>query len=328
MADPLQLQHEKITCTGSQALCALSNYVISLSLGGLTGVKAAIPMLLVAIGSKLSDRFPLHLEDTWLDSWICIVVLGLLLILELVSDCIPALASCQDCAMLVAKPVLSFTMALAPSYGSQYGISSATGWLAAFSAGGLALVVAVIKAAWTLACDSCSGGCCSQIRSAVEHALTSILTLFVFFVGVIAAGMVVAGFAALIGYYVAARRREGKPMVPQEVATKSPDCCGENADSGTDSGSAEDDDELNAGWLEPGSLGSGKAVGDRLRRGMDGSYEAGRRFGPLEASLAAASVLTVGWRRRIRKLPLSIFRRRNKGACACSYVRALVWVRT
>ena len=108
-----------------------------------------------------------------------------------------------------------------------------------------------------------------------------ILTLFVFFVGVIAAGMVVAGFAALIGYYVAAspawfrlssqilhtlghfrgahlhsqlfsdltkaRRREGKPMVPQEVATKSPDCCGENADSGTDSGSAEDDDELNAG---------------------------------------------------------------------------------
>ncbi|OLP95787.1 hypothetical protein AK812_SmicGene22046 [Symbiodinium microadriaticum] len=185
--------------------------------------------------------------------------------------------------MLVAKPVLSFTMALAPSYGSQYGISSATGWLAAFSAGGLALVVAVIKAAWTLACDSCSGGCCSQIRSAVEHALTSILTLFVFFVGVIAAGMVVAGFAALIGYYVAARRREGKPMVPQEVATKSPDCCGENADSGTDSGSAEDDDELNAGWLEPGSLGSG--------------YEAGRRFGPLEASLAAASVLTVGWRR-------------------------------
>ncbi|CAE7663078.1 PSD3 [Symbiodinium sp. CCMP2456] len=331
MAEPLpQLQHEKITCSGSQALCALSNYVISLSLGGLTGVKAAIPMLLVAIGSKLSDRFPLHLEDTWLDSWICIVVLGLLLILELVSDCIPALASCQDCAMLVAKPVLSFTMALAPSYGSQYGISSATGWLAAFSAGGLALVVAVIKAAWTLACDSCSGGCCSQVRSAVEHALTSILTLFVFFVGVIAAGVVVAGFAALIGYYVTARRREGKPMLPHEVATKSPDCCGDNADSGTDSESAEDDDELNAGWLESGSLGSGKAVGDRLLRGMDGSYEAGRGFGPLEASLAAASVLTVGWRSRIRKLPLSILRRRNSGACSCACARAsaLVWVRT
>ena len=47
------------------------------------------------------------------------MVLGLLLILELVSDCIPALASCQDCAMLVAKPVLSFTMALAPSYGTR-----------------------------------------------------------------------------------------------------------------------------------------------------------------------------------------------------------------
>ncbi|OLP95786.1 hypothetical protein AK812_SmicGene22045 [Symbiodinium microadriaticum] len=56
MADPLQLQHEKITCTGSQALCALSNYVISLSLGGLTGVKAAIPMLLVAIGDLPAER--------------------------------------------------------------------------------------------------------------------------------------------------------------------------------------------------------------------------------------------------------------------------------
>ena len=31
-----------------------------------------------------------------------------------------------------------------------------------------------------------------------------ILTLFVFFVGVIAAGVVVAGFATLIGYYVTA----------------------------------------------------------------------------------------------------------------------------
>ncbi|CAE7245036.1 unnamed protein product [Symbiodinium natans] len=120
MADPLQtLQHEKVICSGSQALCALSNYVISLSLGGLTGVKAAIPMLLVAIGSKLTDRFPLHLEDTWLDSWWCIGVLSLLLVLELVSDCIPALASCQDCFMLLAKPMLGFAMALTPSYGTE-----------------------------------------------------------------------------------------------------------------------------------------------------------------------------------------------------------------
>ncbi len=154
---------------------------------------------MVAVGSRISDRCPLHLEDTWLDScwaepklfrlfhlftkiipqervfismsialsigWVSIILLSVLLLLEVLADCIPAIASLQDGVMLLCKPALSAALALSPSYGHIYGISSGAGWLAAISAGLLAALVALMKAAWTLACDSGAAGLCSQVRT-------------------------------------------------------------------------------------------------------------------------------------------------------------------
>ena len=165
-------QEPHVICTGSSALCAVSNYLITTCLGGLTGIKGTIPILLVAIGSRLTDRCPLHLEDTWLDNWISISVLLLFAIFEILTDCVPALASVQDSLLLLAKPLLSVALALSPSYGHTDGVSSPTGWAAAASAGLLALLVALMKAAWTLACDAGSAGCCSAARSAIESILT------------------------------------------------------------------------------------------------------------------------------------------------------------
>ncbi|CAK9036872.1 unnamed protein product [Durusdinium trenchii] len=145
-AEESVLLHPKVICTGSEALCALSNYLITTSLGGLSGIKGTIPILMVAIGSRISDRCPLHLEDTWLESWVSIGMLSALLLLEILADCIPALASCSDSLMLLIKPLLSVALALSPSYGNLYGISSFVGWLAAFSSALLAILVAFMKA--------------------------------------------------------------------------------------------------------------------------------------------------------------------------------------
>ena len=59
-------------------------------------------------------------------------------------------------------------------------------------------------------------------------------------------------------------------------------------------------------------------------------YEAGRRCGPLEASLAAASALKVGLRRRIDRHSLSVLLTRNRGHLACAYahVGAQVEIKT
>eukprot|EP00913_Durusdinium_trenchii_P018460 g17342.t2 len=86
-AEESVLLHPKVICTGSEALCALSNYLITTSLGGLSGIKGTIPILMVAIGSRISDRCPLHLEDTWLESWVSIGMLSALLLLEILADC-------------------------------------------------------------------------------------------------------------------------------------------------------------------------------------------------------------------------------------------------
>lgn len=44
-------------------------------------------------------------------------MLSALLLLEILADCIPALASCSDSLMLLIKPLLSVALALSPSYG-------------------------------------------------------------------------------------------------------------------------------------------------------------------------------------------------------------------
>ena len=83
--------------------------------------------------------------------------------------------------MLLCKPALSAALALSPSYGHIYGISSGAGWLAAISAGLLAVLVALMKAAWTLACDSGAAGLCSQVRTlGLEGTAGNLSTLPIF----------------------------------------------------------------------------------------------------------------------------------------------------
>ncbi|CAK9036873.1 unnamed protein product [Durusdinium trenchii] len=202
-AEESVLLHPKVICTGSEALCALSNYLITTSLGGLSGIKGTIPILMVAIGSRISDRCPLHLEDTWLESWVSIGMLSALLLLEILADCIPALASCSDSLMLLIKPLLSVALALSPSYGNLYGISSFVGWLAAFSSALLAILVAFMKAAWTLACDAGSAGLCSQVRSATESLVTGLLAFVVFLVGLVAAAVVLVVVILAVSQFLA-----------------------------------------------------------------------------------------------------------------------------
>eukprot|EP00435_Cladocopium_sp_Y103_P055724 s1551_g18.t1 len=198
-------QNGKVICSGSEVVCAFSNYLITTSLGGLTGVKGSIPILMVAVGSRISDRCPLHLEDTWLDSWLSIGLLSSLLLFEVLADCLPAVASILDVVMLLGKPALGVALALSPSYGQIYGVSSAAGWLAAASAALLAVLVALMKATWTLACDGSAAGLCSVLRSGVESCVTSLLSFLVFMLGLLAASILLVLILVALGRFLSKR---------------------------------------------------------------------------------------------------------------------------
>jgi hypothetical protein len=63
---------------------------------------------------------------------------------------------------------------MVPSIKKNLNCNGPTGWLAAASAALLAILVALMKAAWTLACDGSAAGLCSVLRSGLESCVTSL----------------------------------------------------------------------------------------------------------------------------------------------------------
>eukprot|EP00747_Dinoflagellata_sp_TGD_P098017 gnl/TRDRNA2_/TRDRNA2_167320_c1_seq2.p1 gnl/TRDRNA2_/TRDRNA2_167320_c1~~gnl/TRDRNA2_/TRDRNA2_167320_c1_seq2.p1 ORF type:complete len:257 (+),score=38.23 gnl/TRDRNA2_/TRDRNA2_167320_c1_seq2:92-862(+) len=149
----------------------LINYCLTTSLAGLTGVRAFIPFFMVAILQKLYEECPLHFTQSmdWLESWPGICLLGILMVGEIVGDCIPCVDEALDCAFAIFKPVVGMTLA-----GSIfYGITEPTGeetvsFGAVITALGITTIVAQAKALQTLAVDAASGGVGAPLRSLVE----------------------------------------------------------------------------------------------------------------------------------------------------------------
>lgn len=165
-------------------LTTLSNYVITEALSGLTGVRAFIPIFMVALGSKIwQDEFPLVLDESfwWLSYWPTIFLLGCLLILEVVGDCIPLVDEAMDVVMLVVKPILAIILALAPHYGNQFFHKI----LAAGASCGMSLMVAVAKSVETAVVDVSTAGVGAPVRSAIEDAsVVGLVGLtLIFFIG-------------------------------------------------------------------------------------------------------------------------------------------------
>lgn len=202
----------------SETTCALANMAIALAFSGLTGIKAFIPIFFVAVGSKfMPEDFPLHLEDgSWLDSWPAIISLGVLLVVEVVGDCIPGLDEIMDAVMMALKPIMAIIIAVAPFYGTD-GSSQALLFqgIAVVNAGLLSSIMALIKAVETIATDVGSAGACAPVRSSLETLGTTVLTLLIITVGVALAIFCLVAMISLIIGWIIYRKMKGKPLLPR-----------------------------------------------------------------------------------------------------------------
>lgn len=209
----------ELTCGNmNETLCAMANMGIAVALSGLTGIKAFIPIFLVAVGSKfMGEDFPLALADgSWLDSWPAIISLGVLLIGEMVSDCIPIVDEVLDAAMLFIKPVMAIIVAFTPYYGEEgSGMSIVLTTIAVVNAGVLSELMAAFKAVETIAVDAGSMGTCAPVRSLIEDIVTIALTLIVITVGVAAAIIILVIMITLIICWVVRRKMNGKSLCPR-----------------------------------------------------------------------------------------------------------------
>eukprot|EP00929_Paragymnodinium_shiwhaense_P073822 TRINITY_DN37715_c0_g2_i1.p1 TRINITY_DN37715_c0_g2~~TRINITY_DN37715_c0_g2_i1.p1 ORF type:complete len:264 (-),score=23.59 TRINITY_DN37715_c0_g2_i1:228-1019(-) len=227
-----------------ESICILGNLAIGMCLSGLTGVRATIPLFLVALGSKLDPDFPLALEDgSWISTWPAIIALGVLVVVEVVCDCIPALDAMEDAVMSVVKPIFGIAVALIPFYGETSGVQIATKTFAAINAGVLSEVVALAKAANTVAVDAGTCGIGAPVRSAIEDFVTLVGTYLVIVFGAVLAVTLLLVLGTCVCCYVRYRKKRGLPLCPEPLCCRLLRFCGclpkrkDESDSELNSGS-------------------------------------------------------------------------------------------
>ncbi|GAA1876193.1 DUF4126 domain-containing protein [Myceligenerans crystallogenes] len=140
------------------------------------GVNAWIPLLLLGLLSRFSDLLSLPAGWQWLENPWVMVILGVLLVVEIVADKIPALDSVNDVLQTVIRPTAG---------GIAFGAGSASETVTvsdpqAFFEGGewitvtvgvvLALVVHAAKAGGRVITNAVSGGTAAPVMSTVEDA--------------------------------------------------------------------------------------------------------------------------------------------------------------
>jgi len=231
-----------------EALCVFQNLVLGLALSGITGIRASIPIFVVAFGSKVWDGFPLTLahEHAWLESWPSIIFFGLFLVVEIVTDKVPIAAEAMDGVFIIVKPIVGTVVALAPHYGQDgfnklfYQASTVV------SSAALSGLVALAKSAETAAIDFASCGVGAPIRSMTEDGVAVSALITILWLGFMSA-LIVVFVCALFGcclfsMYWKRRRRKQKICKNSESWF---DC--ESSDISEDSSDeAEDARELHA----------------------------------------------------------------------------------
>mmetsp|Transcript_53588 Transcript_53588/g.98281 ORF Transcript_53588/g.98281 Transcript_53588/m.98281 type:complete len:316 (-) Transcript_53588:73-1020(-) len=171
----------------------LIDVILITCLSSLTGIRAMIPLFTVAIGHKFLGehttglcfsedpesfwcphwKFPLKLDADyqWLERPKVLMLLAFLIVMEMVADCIPALAEAVDGIMVVLKPLISVFMANGVDFPTYAGQTAAIAAAAMTSA-----PAAMAKMSNDVAVDGVTLGSCTVCRSLSEDALVITLT--------------------------------------------------------------------------------------------------------------------------------------------------------
>jgi len=150
----------------------LISMALSVVLCGTSGFRATVPLFLTSLLHQ-THGLQLFEQLEWLGNPIATVGLGVLLLLEVITDMIPCIDNCLHTVMTFVHPIVGALAAVAPV--------ACTGWGGAvpLAATGsmIALCTHVAKAGLRVASTGVSGGCCNPLISIAETVLTFIVVV-------------------------------------------------------------------------------------------------------------------------------------------------------
>jgi uncharacterized membrane protein len=191
------------------------------------GLNAYIPLLLFGLGARFFDWVQLPPAWAWLSNEWVLVVIGVLLVLEIVADKIPAVDSVNDIVQTVVRPTAGGILFGAGTGSQTVAVTdpasffTSNAWVPVAIGVVLSLVVHVGKTMARPAANAASLGLAAPVLSTVEDGVS----LFLAFVAIVLPILVVVGIIGVVLGGVALIRRSRRkklkadpPAVPTAPA--------------------------------------------------------------------------------------------------------------
>jgi len=187
------------------------------------GLNAYIPLLILGLAGRFIDFVDLPAAWAWLENPWVLGILGVLLVIEVIADKIPAVDSINDVIQTVVRPVSG---GIAFGTGSSSGTAVVDDPAAFFSSGSwipiaigvaLALGTSLTKMAARPALNAVTIGAAAPVVSTVEDIGSVALSLFALLIPVLvifAVVGIIAGFVFIIRRF----RRKKRDSLPQSSA--------------------------------------------------------------------------------------------------------------
>lgn len=199
-------------------------FLTGTGLAAAAGLNAYIPLLVLGLASRLTDVVNLPGGWIWLENEWVLGIIGVLLVLEIVADKIPAIDTVNDWIQTVVRPASGGIVFGSGSASETAVVSdpaaffSSNQWVPIVVGIVLALTVHVGKMAARPIANAATAGVAAPVLSTVEDLASVVLSAFAILLPI----LVIVGVAGLVAGLVLLIRRARRRRVDRGLPTGSP----------------------------------------------------------------------------------------------------------
>lgn len=203
-------------------------FLIGTSLSAAAGLNAWIPLLVLGLANRFVSFVELPTGSSWLSSDIALWVIGILLVLEIIADKVPALDSLNDIVQTAIRPAAGGIVFGAGSTAQTLNVSdpsaffSNNAWVPIASGVVIALLVHALKAAARPVLNVASAGLAAPMLSTAEDGVSIAASVLALVAPVLAFLAVVAAIWGAIAFVRRRRRRLRERDATAAIAGSSP----------------------------------------------------------------------------------------------------------
>jgi Domain of unknown function (DUF4126) len=192
-----------------------------LGLATAAGLNAHIPMLMLGLLARFTDIANLPASWSWLENGWVLTIVGVLLIVEIVADKVPALDSINDTVQTFVRPTAggivfgSGTAAETAAVADPGNFAQSGQWIPVAIGVVVALAVHLVKTAVRPAANVATAGVAAPVLSTVEDGLSVSLVLVALLIPVLV--LVIIAVLAWAGFTLLRRRRRRRQAQLREA---------------------------------------------------------------------------------------------------------------